>query len=116
MGWEEEKPEVERSRNPFLSRAGFDEYMTYLWRKETSECRNPFLSRAGFDNKLEEDCDFRFEKLSQSLFKQGRFRRLCAVDAGSWVYCRNPFLSRAGFDNNKRLYEDLRNFYVAIPF
>ena len=55
------------SRNPFLSRAGFD--LDGPGRPTSSgPSRNPFLSRAGFDNKSVEKIVFRLEE-SQSLFK-----------------------------------------------
>ena len=56
------------SRNPFLSRAGFDGW----WESERGwgvKCgRNPFLSRAGFDA-ADEALEQRTKNLSQSLFK-----------------------------------------------
>ena len=40
------------SRNPFLSRAGFDQGKTKKGGGDNMICRNPFLSRAGFDPSL----------------------------------------------------------------
>ncbi len=39
----------EKSRNPFLSRAGFDIAGAVWWADTLDLGRNPFLSRAGFD-------------------------------------------------------------------
>ena len=66
-----------KSRNPFLSRAGFDSGMRRLQKCSVNYCRNPFLSRAGFDN----------EKIPLAQLRGGFFSR-------------NPFLSRAGFDRS----------------
>ena len=80
------------SRNPFLSRAGFDKYEQHQ-NILHQPGRNPFLSRAGFD--------------------------LYAVDGlkkVKTVLGRNPFLSRAGFDNFYNDKEEEWTFWVAIPF
>ncbi len=68
---------IAEGRNPFLSRAGFDENSGTLDNEDKRRGRNPFLSRAGFD-------DFAKGWL------EGAYRG------------RNPFLSRAGFDNFTR--------------
>ncbi len=54
--------EVERlieevSRNPFLSRAGFDRLIKEVERLIEEVSRNPFLSRAGFDIACKDCCD-----------------------------------------------------------
>ena len=63
----------EYSRNPFLSRAGFD-ILYPDGRGYQNLRRNPFLSRAGF-NRISE-----------------------VVSESEGATSRNPFLSRAGFD------------------
>ncbi len=72
------------SRNPFLSRAGFDADALSETEKEAWVSRNPFLSRAGFDA----------DALSET-------------EKEAWV-SRNPFLSRAGFD--ELLWDTTRGF------
>ena len=90
------KDKARQGRNPFLSRAGFDTFGADP-EFELLYSRNPFLSRAGFDCLLVFMDDV--ENWSQSLFKQGRFRRKIRKGVRVWRnWCRNPFLSRAGFD------------------
>ena len=91
--------EVFASRNPFLSRAGFDKLRVSNCKRSFSG-RNPFLSRAGFDQDVLVQVqlwamDSRNPFLSRAGF-DGMYE-LCK-SYGFDLLGRNPFLSRAGFD------------------